>query len=261
MTPYNPPLLSVAILDHRKPEELVRLLDSLDQFLQVPAEIVYVHDGPEIEKAHLDRIDTVILTKESQGCGLQTRRLFQVCMSRYVLYCQVDQYLVRPFTQSIFDKCCEILGNPDTFYVDLAGNQGHGRPSERALLTLRHRYLNIPGLEQTIGGPGPYADHPWTEALLQNHIHNSNLRFATLTPPFFADNGVWTIRVQPDGSKVKMRTDTKALWWETVPREKFVFPDLTDEEWQLSFDGKWVGGTVPEKYKAHSFNHWGDIKS
>lgn len=260
MTPYTAPLLSVAILDHRKPDEAYRLLDSLAINLKVEAEIVYAHDGPAPEyiESFFDAgsIDTLIQTKAAQGCGIQTRRLFQACLAPYVMYVQVDQYLTRPFTEAIFAKCRELLEAPQTFYIDLAGNQGHGRPSERALLMKRDRYLSIPGLSDTIGGPGPYADHPWTEALLQEYIGRNQLRFATLTPTFFGDNGIWSIRTQPDGSISKLRTDTKALYWETQPKEPFVYPDLTEAEWAASIAGTWVDGTIPERYREHSFRCW-----
>ncbi len=264
MTSYNPALLSVAILDHRKPSESSRLLASLTEYLRVSAEVVYAHDGPAPtyvkEAFDFGGIDTFIETNAPQGCGIQTRRLFQACMAPYIAYIQVDQYLTRPFTETIFAKCRELLEDPQTFYIDLAGNQGHGRPSERALLMKRKRYLEIPGLDDTIGGPGPYADHPWTEALLQDYITNNQLRFATLSPTFFADNGVWSVRTQPDGSISRLRTDTKALYWETKPTERFVYPDLTDAEWDASIAGTWVDGTVPERYQPHSFNHWDDAK-
>ena len=57
-----------------------------------------------------------------------------------------------------------------------------------------------------------------------------------------------------------MRTDTKALWWEEPPTEKYVFPEHTDSEWELAIAGKWVGGTIPETYlrRGESFNCWGE---
>jgi hypothetical protein len=55
-----------------------------------------------------------------------------------------------------------------------------------------------------------------------------------------------------------MRTDTKAVWWDTVPTEPYVFPDMTPDEWAAAIAGQWVGGTIPEAYVkgGHSFKCW-----
>lgn len=255
MTPYTPNLLSVAILDHCRPQELTRLLGSLREHLQVPTDIVYCHDGPGA-MGPTTWANVFITSDVPRGCGLQTRQLFQACMTPYVLYCQVDQYLTRPFTPQVFAGCLKALEDPTTFYVDLAGNQGQGRPSERALLMKRKDYLAIPGIDDVIGGPGPYADHPWTEAALQAHMAHNGLRFATANPTFFADNGKWSRRSYQCGGRTRHATDEKTLFIERPLKQRYDFPNLTlsDAEWVDVLEGRWpIEGKIPEADKAHSF--------
>lgn len=260
MTPYTPNLLSVAILDYRREEEFLRLMASLYDHMEVAVDVVYCHDGPfpdyvtKTDSRYM--ISTTISTQVSRGCGIQTRQLFQACMTPYVLYCQVDQYLTRPFTQSVLETCIKVLEDPTVFYIDLAGNQGQGRPSERALLMRRKDYLAIPGIDDTIGGPGPYADHPWTEALLQEHMRSNGLRFATTTPLFFADNGKWSRRSFPCGGQTRHATDEKTLFIEKPLKQRYDFPNLrlNNEEWSLVLSGLWPSeGRIPEADKASSF--------
>ncbi len=261
MTPYFPNLLSIAILDHKRENELSRLLDSLDQYLDIKADIVYCHDGPlpdyALEHYRKGRIHTVIATSASQGCGIQTRQLFQACMTPYILYCQVDQYLVNWLNKVTLDKCIQALeADPKVFYIDLAGNQGNGRPSERALLMRRKDYLSIPNIDNVIGGPGPFADHPWTEAALQDHMARNGLRFLSMTPRLFADNGKWSVRSYPCGGETRHATDTKILYIEKPLKQRYDFPNLrlSDDEWTEVLEGRWpVEGKIPEADKAHSF--------
>ncbi len=263
MTPYTPKLLSVAILDHHRPQELATLLESLGKHVQVPVDIVYHHDGPSesagVPWELLTSINTFIAGSTPRGCGIATRQLFQACMTPYIMYVQVDQFLVQPFTQDVFEVCVKLLENPSTFYVDLAGNQGRGRPSERALLMRRKDYLGIPGIDDVIGGPGPYADHPWTEAALQEHMAKNNLRFATLNPTFFADNGKWSRRSYACGGQTRHATDEKTLFIEKPLRQRYDFPNLklSDAEWREVLEGRWpIEGKIPEADKASSFKVW-----
>lgn len=258
MTPYTPKLLSIAILDHHRPQEMAKLFQSLAQYMQVPVDVVYCHDGPNEKgfEGFEPWIDTLIVTSKPRGCGIATRQLFQACMTPYILYCQVDQYLVRPFTQEMLDKCVSILSDPTTFYVDLAGDQGGGRPSERALLMRRKDYLNIPGIDDVIGGPGPYADHRWTEQHLQEHMAINHLRFATARPHFFADNGKWSRRSYPCGGMTRHATDEKTLFIEKPLKQRYDFPNLklNDAEWAEVLEGCWpTEGRIPEADKASSF--------
>ncbi len=262
MTPYNPPSLAIGILDFKREAEARRLLDSLDEYLKVPADIIYCHDGspPDYVLEFLDagRIHTLITSAANQGCGIQTRRLFQAALSYPLFaYVQVDQYLVCPFTEPVLNSCAQTLMNDSTFYVDLAGDQGRGRPSERALIMRPDRYLNIPGIHEVIGGPGPWAQHRWTEKHLQDYMQDNGLRYATVRPFFFADNGKWSRRSYPDGAETIHATDTKELRiLKPFTRRFDGFPNLTltDDEWTEVLEGRWpVEGKIPEADKAHSF--------
>ena len=110
------------------------------------------------------------------------------------------------------------------------------------------------------GGPGPRHHDRWNENYLQEVFSKNGYEIAHIHPAMFRDNGVWTVR-EIAGGKCYMRTDTKALWWKTPPKESYVFPELTEEEWKTSIEGKWVGGTIPEAYQKEdkSFNCWGAV--
>lgn len=263
MTEYNPPLLSIAILDFKRPVELDKLLTSLEQNLRIPAKIVYCHDGPlpdyALEHYRKGRFDTIIGTNKSEGCGIKTRQLFQACMTPYILYCQVDQWLVREFGPNDFQACQNALSRPDVFYVDLAGNQGRGNPSERALLMWRKDYLEMPDIDSVIGGPGPYADHKWTEQYLQEYMAKNNLYFARAEPLFFADNGKCSYRSYPCSGETLHFTDEKTLFILKPLKQRYDFPNLklNDEEWKEVLEGRWpVEGKIPEADKPHSFKVW-----
>lgn len=263
MTDYAPPVLSVAILDFQRPDEARRLLDSLDENLKVPAQRVYCHDGPPpdyvLEFLRAGRIHTLITTSQNQGCGIQTRQLFQACLSSHILYCQVDQYLIQPFDYTTLQGCLDILRDPATFYIDLAGNQGHGKPSERALLMDRKKYLAMPNIDRIIGGPGPFADYLWTEQYLQEYMRENQLRFATVRPMFFADNGKWSRRAYPCGGETLHSTDEKTLLIIKPLKQRYDFPNLrlNDEEWEQVLGGTWpVEGKIPEADKESSFKAW-----
>lgn len=263
MTEYTKNKLTIAILDFKREKESGILLDSLTVNLKVPSDILYCHDGPP-EKYVIDsyaqgRIDKLILTKEPLGCGIQTRQLFHSCMTEYILYCQVDQYLMRPFTEEHLNQCVEILNRPGVFYVDLAGNQGHGRPSERALIMKNKAYLDIPGIDDTIGGPGRYADHRWTEQHLQEYMASNNLTFASINPLFFVDNGKWSNRSYKCGGETCHSTDEKVLFIIKPLKQRYDFPNLklSDSEWEEVLNGKWPAeGKIPEADKPHSFKAW-----
>lgn len=265
MIEYAASILSIGILDFKKESEARRLFDSLKQHLRIPATIVYCHDGPpdQYVKDLYDegRIDTLVYSKENQGCGIQTRQLFQACMTPYILYCQVDQFLLRPFGVPQLQTCLESLKQPDVLYIDLAGNQGRGRPSERALFMERKRYLEIPDIDSVIGGPGRYAQYRWTEKHLQEYMQTNGLKFLTANPTVFGDNGKWSRRTYDgDTGQTLHSTDEKVLIiTKPFQQRQDGYPNLnlTDEEWQEVLEGRWpVEGKVPEHDKPSSFKVW-----
>jgi hypothetical protein len=272
MTDYNPPLVSIVILDFNRASECYALMLSLRKFAKFRHEVVYVSNGGE--QGHVQgwydigEIDRWVRCKKNCGCGLGTRLAFQSCMTEWVMYVQVDQILSREVTDSHIEQMIAALNqNPVNFYMDLAGNQGHGVYSERAHLINRQRYLDIPGMSSCIGGPGPYADHKWTEKLVQEYMEEQDIRFMSLARgpdgvPLFIDNGKWSNRTYLDGAETRHSTDEKRLFiikpfkqrWENFPNLR-----LNDEEWELALSGNWpVEGKIPEADKAHSFIYWKD---
>lgn len=265
--------LTVALLDYDRPKEAERCLHSVIQCIcpECPPQILYLSNGGNQDHARRwyeeGLVDTLVLNKRNWGCGVATKQAFQAALTDWVMYVQVDQYAVRPFTvDDLYDITSELDRHPDALlYADLAGNQGHGSFSERALLMHRRDYLDIPGLDEVIGGPGPWAQHKWTERHVQDYMKERNLGFLTMTPPLFADNGKWSRReygVQYGGAITEHATDTKLLKIIkpfTARADGFPNLNLSNEEWAEVLAGKWpVEGKIPEADKAHSFVVWED---
>ena len=183
-------------------------------------------------------------------------------MTPWVIYVQVDQYLGTTLTDEHIRQMIALLeASPDKFHIDLAGNQGQGRFSERAFFVNRARYLAVPGMDTCIGGPGPYADHKWTEQLVQEHMAVNNLGFISPAgPPAFIDNGKWSRRTYPDGAETLHSTDEKRLFVIRSFKERLIgFPNLklNDTEWDMAINGTWPsGGMIPEADRPHSFVYW-----
>lgn len=268
MTPYNPPLVSVVVLDYNRPKEAAQLMESLRANLLCASEVVWVSNGgedryvsPWFENGLITRW---VRNRANWGCGLGMRLAAQACMTPWVILCQVDQFLRAPLTDALLNQLINELRRDDSnLYMDLAGNQGNGRYSERAHLINRERYLSIPGLDQVIGGPGPYADHRWTEQHVQEYMAAAELRFLTLSgAPLFVDNGKWSRRSYPDGAETLHSTDEKRLFiLKPFTKRLDGFPNLklNDAEWELALSGRWPAeGLIPEADKAHSFVHWKD---
>lgn len=266
MSTYKQPLVSVVILDYNRPQEARTLLDSLASNATFEHEVVYLSNGGDqtyaLEAYSKGDIDTLILNKKNSGCGLGTRQGFQAAMGQYVMYVQVDQWLAKPLSQETINQMTRVLADHQGYlYIDLAGNQGNGNPSERAMLISRERYLAIPGLSETIGGPGPYADHRWTENLLQEYMRTEDLAFLSNERTYyFGNNGKWSQRSYPCGGETVHATDTKILRVLKPLKQRYDdFPNLklNDVEWDEVLNGRWPAeGKIPEADKAHSFVFW-----
>lgn len=261
---YNQPLVSIVILDFNRSKEASLLIRSL-KHAEFEHEIVYVSNGGEqdyvLDYYWTGKIDRMVLNTRNEGCGLGTRLGFHAALGKYVLYCQVDQWLCRAFYDHELQQIIRYLEtNLDFLYADLAGNQGHGVFSERALLIDRLRYLAIPGLEETVGGPGPYADQLWTEQLVQEYMKREYLKILHVTPLLFGDNGKWSRRTFPCGAETLHSTDEKRLFIIKPFRQRYDnFPNLklNEEEWKMALNGTWPKeGLIPEADKPHSFIHW-----
>lgn len=258
--------ITFCLLDYERPIEAKKCLESIKNFVKFSHQIVYVSNGGN--QAYVDEfykqglIDTLILNKANQGCGIGTRQAIRAAMTKWVIYVQVDQFLIRPFERGELDSMIFSLERErsSAFYVDLAGNQGHGNFSERALLIERDRYLSVPSLDDTIGGPGPYANYVWTEELVQTYMKNNNLTFFGV-PVLFADNGKISRRTYPCGAETIHYTDEKRLFVLKSFKKKYDdFPNLhlNEEEWKMAMteDGWPKEGLIPEADKQKSFIYW-----
>jgi hypothetical protein len=262
----NPlPKFSIAILDFNRQKESRILLDSIKQNAKFPHEIIYLSNGGEqdyvLDYYKNGEIDRLILNQKGGGCGIGTRQLFQSCLSDWIFYVQVDQYLAAQIGEQGANSLVEFLEkNPDYFYVDLAGDQGRGNPSERASFFNRKRYLSMPKIDQIIGGPGPYADSQWTENYLQEYMKENNLKYLTGGNTYcFVDNGKVSRREYPCGGETIHYTDEKTLFIIKPLKQRYSFPNLnlTDSEWEEVLSGNWPKeGKIPEADKKHSFKVW-----
>ena len=262
--------LTFALLDYERYREANTCLSSISEYCRVPYQLVYVSNGGKHDHVQewqkQGRLDTVIYNKSNLGCGIATKQAIAAALTRWVIYVQVDQFMRRPFEQAEFDFLTRQLSlSRNLFYIDLAGNQGHGQFSERAFLIDRNRYLSIPGIDDVIGGPGPLAQSKWTEQHVQEYMRNAELTFKSSSEVLFADNGKYSPREYGEeyGGKTIHETDTKLLKI-VKPFKKRAdgFPNLNlnDEEWRQVLAGEWpVEGKVPEADRAHSFEFWKDV--
>jgi hypothetical protein len=269
MKDYVEPELSILVLDFLKPEATRECLQSVKRHILFPHKVIYLHNGPG-EHEYPYRFyqegltDHFIQTNENNGLGVGTRDLVAACFSPYFMMLQNDQVIGRDFTFQEFEAIKKVLAEPANSVqsVSLAGpTAGINTYSERCHIMMTYLYKEIePKLPN--GGAGPYGHQPWREGAIQELYRKRLWIHHTDWPPLVANRGVWTVRDNPDGSRLHLRTDTKALWWEHNPKESYVFPELTEAEWTASIAGKWVNGTVPETYlkKGESFNCWGDVK-
>ena len=261
---YVEPQLSILILDYLREKEANLLIQSLQYNLKFKTKIIYLSNSPNCDyaKKFLDegRIDQLIINKENLGCGIATRQLFHSCISDWALYCQVDQWLEREFTQDMFDHITQYADRNAHFYCDLAGDQGHGQFSERAFLIRTKKYLSIPGIDTIIGSPGPFANYKWGEKHVQDFMKDNYLKFCKMTPKLFMDNGKVSRRTYPCGGETLHYTDEKRLFIIKSLKQRYDdFPNLklTDLEWDMVLNGNVPKeGFIPENDKKDSFIYW-----
>lgn len=263
--------LTVGILDYNRPAESERCLKSIHSYIQVDnKKILYLSNGGQqdyvINWYNEGLIDSLLLNKTNWGCGLAFKQMAQAALTEWIMMVQSDQYAARVFSNEEFEFGIEYLkSNPGVLYIDLAGNQGNGNMSERALLINRRKYLDLPDMDNIIGGPGPYAQSKWTERHMQDMGKQLGLTFVSAAP-VFADNGAYSQREygpEYGNAVTRHRTDTKRLWiLKPFSKRADGFPNLTltDEEWAEVLEGRWpIEGKIPEHDKPHSFvvPQWG----
>jgi hypothetical protein len=254
-------MIDYLILDYEREEESSLLLNSIKQYSNFPHKVTFLSNGGRQDYAlkfkEQGLIDKLILNDVNVGCGAGTIQLFAQCQSKYAFYIQSDQVLAAQLNQEHINTFIDFIENKGFCYIDLAGDQAHGRYSERAQFISVEFYNKIP---KSIGGPGPWHKIKWTEECIQNFIIDNNLKYMSFyfnsAIPIFLDNGKWSHRSNPDGSMWKHRTDTKELWMIKKPTERFDYPNFNNEEWEIAISSGWPDSQIPEKDKDHSFVYW-----
>lgn len=253
-------MLTYALLDYDRPKESELCLKSIHKYSHFPFNIVYLSNGGNqdyvMDFYKQGLIDKLILRKSNSGCGLGTRECFNDfnLESEFIVYVQTDQFLTRDFNEAELKDYIDLINKYHYFYIDMAGNQGNGRFSERAFMMKKGYYQSIPN---TIGGPGPLASEKWTEQSVQEYIERNRFVFYS-AKPLFADNGKNSIRQYPCGGQLLVETDTKKVHIIKSITKRVDFPNikLTDLEWNLILKNEWINGTVPEQQKQDSFLYW-----
>ncbi len=257
------PKVSFLVLDYNKPTETCLCLGSIiNHFKNVDKEIILLSNGGDQDHCSTlynnNFVDILLMNKRNTGCGNGTEQLFKASSCEWAFYVQNDQWFFRDFPADRINYYIEFLKqNPDYLCIDIAGAQGgQNNYSERAHFINVDRYLSIPrGKRGEIGGPGPFNFNVYSEQKVQEFCKQSNLKIYHDTP-YVRDNGKWSIREIGDGI-YKHRCDTKELYVVKTPTYKTaVYPPLNENEWDLVLAGKWVGGTIPDQWKQHSFKVW-----
>lgn len=260
-------MTEILILDYNRHEELLKLLLSLKEKAKFHKKIVVLNNGgKEYAQDFLeaDLCDKVIHNKINVGCGLGTVQLFAQCESDYAFYIQVDHLLTEEINQEHVNKFKYVIDKYGAYYIDLAGNQGQGKYSERAQFIKKEDYFKA---AVSAGGPGPLEDLKWSEESIQDYMSQNKRGFASVNKdvnmvqpheayPVFADCGWSSTRQNPDGSEWLHRPHNKRLWLVKGPvKEKFSYPPLSDKEWdEVIKTQKWEDGKIPENQVKDSFN-------
>lgn len=259
------PILSYLVLDFNKPIESKNALLSIRDNSKFHHQIIFLSNGGNQDYAwqyYTDGlIDKLILNNKNNGLGYGTEDLFRFCDTEWAIYFQNDQKLICPITEyQIKRLISEFTNIPKLGAIGLAGLPcGENTYSERAHLINVPFYNKIP---KTHGGCGPFNHLIYNEKCVQDYFKGHGYNFISLLNPIVKDCGYYTIRELPCGGIARQRTDKKSVTWMKLPKEKYMFPEMNDKEWEDSISGKWINGTIPQKYldKNESFNCWGNIE-
>ncbi len=264
---YSEPQVTFLVLDFNKPEETRRCLESIRRHAKLPHKVVLLDNGGDQWATYYEDLyreglcDVLIRKRIGRGGGFGQTDLFRWCDTRYAIFVQNDQELLYNIDEAafaqltgLFEPGASISGNYHC--IDLNGDQSRkGIWTDRAHLIETAFFNSLAPFPN--GGPGNDAA-PWNEAYLQQVFAECGYRIAHMSPALFADCGKWSVREAGDGL-YKHRCDTKQLWIEKQPTYRTeVYPPFTDSEWETVLAGRWVNGTIPEQWKAHSFTHWRD---
>jgi len=271
---YTESQASFLILDFQKPHATRACLESIRRHVRFPTKVIYLHNGEADYPATFLKeglIDQLIMPRANGGLGLGTRDLFAACFSPYAIYWQNDQIMGRDFTQEELNCLIRRLThhfndpaddpNRQVRSVSLAGSPcGDNVYSERAHIIATHDYKDMEtNVPLSHGGAGPYHDVLWREGQIQQIYRDSGWIHDTHWPPFAIDNGQTAERQNPDGSRWMHYPDTKQLWLLPGPpvKERFVYPKLTDAEWDEVIKTQfWPPGKIPANEVKDSFHVW-----
>lgn len=281
--------VEILVLDYERPVEAKLALNMLKRHAKFEHTVTFLCNGSEdpsyaFELCKDGLIDKLLVNWVNNGAGLGAKQLFKAAESDFAIFHQVDQYMNCDVSQDYIDRCCKFLIDmPKCFCVDLSGNQGGEdqdhqlRYSDRAHLIRRDTFLNMPGIDDVIGGVGPFAANGidkdkkfiWTEEFIQNHIHY-HCNGIALGNPIFSDNGKHSIRQYPIefgingvAPKTLHYTDEKTLFILKPFGKPFLnSPNLLldKEEWEQVLSGSWPKeGKIPNANKGNTFKVWKDV--
>lgn len=255
---YIKPDLSVLVLSFRRPSETRECLESIRNHVKIPYNLIYLENGGASDYAwelHKEGLCDVLISKwQGYGGGMGQIDIFRYCNTEYALFVQSDQTMEYDLTQDTFSTFVELLKTHEC--IDLNGDQSRkGIWTDRAHM-VRTKLLNNMDLEKNAGfGPGR-DDGKWNEQYIQEVFANNNYKISHIRPVMFKDNGKWSTREAGDGL-FQHRCDTKEMYIIKYPTYKTeVYPPFDESEWKLVLSGKWVDGTIPNKWKPHSFKFW-----
>jgi len=201
--------------------------------------------------------DILISKSVGRGGGFGQTDLFRFCDTEYAFFIQNDQELVCDINQDHIDSMINVLNNGYRCRcIDLNGDQ-----SGRGVWTDRAHFIDVKFFNSLApfpnGGPGDHHHLRWNENYLQEIFEKNNYKIAH-SGVAFADRGKWSVRVNPDGSRWRHRTDTKALYLVQGPiKDRYVYPKFSEKEWEEVLSSQnWPEGKIPEEEILSSFNHW-----
>jgi hypothetical protein len=250
---------SFLLLDYNRPNELSMVLNSIRKYVKLNYQIIVHANGGQqdyhYEMYNKGLFNKLILNKENNGAGYGAVDLFNYCNTDYGFYIEGDQTFLRNFEREELDLWISKIEKEGYEFISPIGMATQGNFSQRAFFanTLRYREL---ALEMPCGGPGPYSARETNESFTQKYLQKTK-KLVNVDPPLCMDMGCFSCNINPDGSEWLHRTDTKQHWLTKGPvKEKHVYPQFNDQEWeQVLRDQKW-NGEIPERLKNCSFVHW-----
>lgn len=257
-------MVDILILNFNRPTETKLCLEAIKKFALFEHRVILFNNGgddfEEIFNFYRDGlIDKLIFNKKNEGEGFGCVELYQNCRSKYSFFIENDCELTVPITEESISEFIRAIES-GIACIDLTGGIcGENVYSGRVFFIETNFYKSIKKCDENgiYGGPGPFNDVPPLEHFIQKFFKDNNYQVAH-TGRIYKENGKWSVREIGDGM-YKHRTDTQAFYILRKPTYKTKeYPPFDDEEWNLALSGKWIDGTIPNKWAAHSFTFWKD---